>query len=120
MHDMQKYPPKTTTQRGHIRYHGSEIERLLKKDVAEGKSKGKSPSDLHNSRPEYKAMPLEVFRKHKAREDQYLVESVGWQKIRNEKGRKKHEKKEEERENPMENPIDQITDTKQPAVPVSI
>lgn len=90
-HDQQLYPKQTMTERGYMRYEGSEVERLLKADVKEGRSKGVRPKVLWLSRPEYIEMPLDVFRSHKNREDQYLVESVGWQKKRNDKARKKHE-----------------------------
>jgi hypothetical protein len=90
-HDRKLYPPRAITERGEPRYEGSAIEDLLKKDVKEGKSAGTKPQVLWRSRPEYQQMSLDKFRVHKNRADQSLVETVFWQKKRNDKGRKDYE-----------------------------
>jgi hypothetical protein len=109
-HDMQLYPRQSVTERGHVRYAGSDIERLLKLDVKEGRSKGVLPRTLWISRPEYIEMPLHIFRDHKSREDRYLVETVGWQKVRNDKERKKHEKNQQQQEENNTIPMQSIVE----------
>jgi hypothetical protein len=49
------------------------------------------PKDLWETREEYKAFPLDVFRNHKYREERKQKEKVYWQKKRNDKARKTHE-----------------------------
>ena len=46
------------------RWHGSDAERLLKEDVANGKHLKMKPRFLYDSKPEYKVFSLDEFRPH--------------------------------------------------------
>jgi hypothetical protein len=70
--DRKKHPPPSMDPRGYPVWNGSDAERMLKEDVLAGKHKatdpltGKTitPNFLQQTRPAYKAFPLEVFRDH--------------------------------------------------------
>lgn len=62
-HDRGLHPKKAFSQTtGKVRYEGSEIQRLLKKDVADGKHTQMKPAELQDTRPEYKQLDLKTFR----------------------------------------------------------
>jgi hypothetical protein len=64
-HDRQIYPKATHNNRGEPRWEGSEMERLLRLDMDDGKDKSMKPIDLYQSRKEYSEnYTLSVFRKH--------------------------------------------------------
>ena len=53
--DRLVHPVPTHNHRGEPHWEGSEAQKLLKKDVAEGKHEGMKPLDYYKSRPEYEA-----------------------------------------------------------------
>jgi hypothetical protein len=63
--DRQIYPKASHNHRGEPRWEGSEMERLLRLDMDDGKDKSLKPIDLYQSRKEYSEnYTLSVFRKH--------------------------------------------------------
>jgi len=77
--DRHVHPPPAITSRGYPRWCGSEAERLLKADIDDGNLTGIKPKDLHQSRPEYQAFPLKVFRDHIAQETRSRLGRSYWQ-----------------------------------------
>jgi hypothetical protein len=63
-HDRALFPVPTHNYRGEPRWDGSEVQRLLKQDVAAGVHNEKTPTEFYTSRPEYQVYPLQTFREH--------------------------------------------------------
>ena len=59
-HDQQLFPTKALTEQGYPRWEGSLAQRYLKADL-KNKERDITPSELHNTRDEYKKFPLKVF-----------------------------------------------------------
>jgi hypothetical protein len=59
-----KYPIRSHNDFGMPRWDGSDAQRLLKKDMQEGKQAGLKPSQFRATRPEFTAIPLPVFTDH--------------------------------------------------------
>ncbi|CAB9507153.1 hypothetical protein SEMRO_295_G110320.1 [Seminavis robusta] len=64
VHDRKIYPTQTHNEQGQLRWHGSEAEKLLEKDVDEEKHISMTKIELYNSRLEYQHFNLRVFRGH--------------------------------------------------------
>lgn len=62
--DRLNFPKKATNHRGEPRWEGSEAERLLKKDIEDGKHKNLKPKALYESQNEYMKYSLAAFRGH--------------------------------------------------------
>jgi len=62
--DRTKHPAPSHNHRGEPRWKGSAAEAFLKSDMDENKHNLMTPRDLHHSRPEYRQIPLRVFRNH--------------------------------------------------------
>ena len=80
-HDMRLHPPVTVNPRGCQRWEGSDAERLLKEDrvkVRAGLVEARKPRELHQSRPEFQAFPLTVFRDHIYQEDRDVRARSYW------------------------------------------
>ena len=60
-HDRLLHPKKMYNQRGEKIFYWSEAMALLKQDVAEKKHLAMTPSQLHQSRPEYGQFKLAIF-----------------------------------------------------------
>ncbi len=60
----KKHKAATHTHAGYPQWAFSDAEELLKKDIDEGKHVGLQKKELWESRNEYKAFPLKVFRDH--------------------------------------------------------
>ena len=58
------HPVRTHNDFGFPRWQGSEAERLLKKDMSEGKHVGLKPQEFRLTRPQFLAIPLPIFRDH--------------------------------------------------------
>jgi hypothetical protein len=71
--DRDLHPASEISSRGYPRWNGSVAERLLKEDIDNDKLADMKPAELRESREEYLAFPLDVFRKHK---EQYLREAI--------------------------------------------
>jgi hypothetical protein len=52
-HDRRIHPKAAYNHRGEPRWEGSEVERLLRQDMSEGKHKTMKPEQLYHSRKEY-------------------------------------------------------------------
>jgi hypothetical protein len=80
VHDRALFPTPTHNYRGEPRWEGSEAERLLKQDVANGVHKTMTPKELHEIRPEYSTnYSLAVFRGHIYQEVRF-VKYCTWRK----------------------------------------
>jgi hypothetical protein len=84
-HDLLLHPPLLQGPSGYPQWQGSKAARLLKLDVLEGKSKAMKPSALRDTRKEYQAFPLKVFRKHIEAEDRSRKDSLYWLLKKNKK-----------------------------------
>ena len=62
--DMQIRPLAMANPRGYPRWKGSTAEKLLKKDIDDGKHKMFRPQELRSQRDEYQQFPKDVFCKH--------------------------------------------------------
>ena len=63
-HDHLIHPVAAFTSEGYPRWEGSDAARLLKEDVNAGLHENVEPRVLRQTRPEYQAFPLKVFRDH--------------------------------------------------------
>jgi hypothetical protein len=66
IHDRKLYPVVTSTcnSQGLLRWGGSRAEKLLKKDITDGRHHDMAPRDLYSLREEYQKFPLDRFREH--------------------------------------------------------
>jgi hypothetical protein len=66
VHDRTIHPvgPETAKGCGYPRWQGSDAQRLLKEDIDAGRHKDREPQELRQTRMEYQAFPLTVFRDH--------------------------------------------------------
>ena len=74
-------------------WQDSEAEQLLKSDLAAGIGTSIKPEQLWNSRKEYQAFPLTVFRKHIHQELRAELETGYWLNKKEEKKKEKKQKK---------------------------
>ena len=82
-HDRQiPHPQAAFNPRGYPRWEGSEAECLLKLDVNAKKHKEMKPSELRETRDEYKAFPGKVFRDHISQEVRSRTTSEYWSTIK--------------------------------------
>ena len=77
-HDRRIHPKVAYTPKGYPRWDGSEAQRLLKEDMASSTTNPLEPSVLRETRPEYKAFPLKVFRDHIYQEVRMKTGSSYW------------------------------------------
>ena len=90
--DRQSFPVRETTSWGYRPWHTSEAKELLRQDVQQKThSSSMKPSELHQSRDEYKAFPLKVFRKHIYQEEYAQLGRSYWMNKKEEKNRHKRE-----------------------------
>ena len=97
--DRRVNPRNLLTQHGYPFWDTHEASRLLKEDIKQGQTDGRSPKEIYDSpsrRDAYHKFPLEVFRQHIYQERRKQTESVVWVYRRNKKGYKDHEKQAEE------------------------
>ncbi len=92
--EKEMFPRNSTTKGGNPFWDMHEAQRLLAEDVKAGKTLQMKPSALQETRSEYQAFPLSIFRGHKYQEERKEREAIYWQKKRNDKGRKMHHEKE--------------------------
>jgi hypothetical protein len=86
-HDRKIYPKAASNHRGEPRWEGSEAERLLRKDMDEGKHNQMRPELLYYTRKDYhENYPLKVFREHIYQEERRrkFLAQYGSNKKRNE------------------------------------
>ena len=96
LHDVQLYPHKTVTNRGKLRWHGSDAERFLRDDVKAGVHKGMSRIAFYNSRDAYKKFSTSEFFPHidqEVRRRKRLAELIAKRDKKEEEKKKKKEKK---------------------------
>jgi hypothetical protein len=62
--DRRTRPPPTHTSKGYPRWDGSDAARFLKEDADKGLLQQLKPSELRETRQEYKLFPAKVFRDH--------------------------------------------------------
>jgi len=62
--DRALHPPPAVNIRGQLRWNGSEAQKLLKIDIANGLHEQMAPRFLRMTKDEYKEFELPVFRKH--------------------------------------------------------
>ena len=74
------------------RWAGSEAEKMLKLDMKDEKHKEMKPSELWNSREEFKSFTKDQFRKHIYQEERNGKESMYWLVVKEEKKKKKDDK----------------------------
>ena len=91
-HDRRLFPKKATNSLGQPRWEGSSAERILKKDIDDGKHKRQKPKELYKSRGACQKFTLEVFRKHIHQEVKHR-KHIAWCKDREEKKKQKRSKK---------------------------
>jgi hypothetical protein len=89
--EREKFPRNDKNDRGYLVWDQHRAQSLMKEDVKEKRSQGMKPKDLRETRDEYKAFPLDVFRQHKYQEERKQREMVYWQVKRNKKARQNHE-----------------------------
>lgn len=77
-HDLKLYPRAMVNQRGYPRWEGSEAERQLKLAIDAGQHNIMKPSELHKTREEFQAFPLDVFRGHIYQETRSRKERPHW------------------------------------------
>jgi hypothetical protein len=78
-HDQQQLMHHRYNAARQHRWNGSEAQRLLKLDVNDEKHCIMLPHELRMTRDEYKAFPLDVFRKHIHQEVRSRKETAYWQ-----------------------------------------
>lgn len=101
LHDVQLYPHKTVTNRGKMRWHGSDAERYLYEDVKAGVHKGMSRIAFYNSRDAYKKFTTSEFFPHidqEVRRRKRLAELIAKRDKKEEEKKIKKAKKREEAE----------------------
>jgi hypothetical protein len=77
-HDLNIRPPIEG-----LVWHGSNAEELLKQDFEQGLTEdGRTPKELHDSRPEYKQFTLAVFRRHLYHE-RLTTKRLYWMAVKN-------------------------------------
>jgi hypothetical protein len=86
-HDLRIRPPVAYTSKGYPRWDGSDAQRLLKQDVNTGLTNSIKPRVLRETRMEYQAFPLKVFREHIHQEHRSRIEKGYWLN-RQQKGKK--------------------------------
>lgn len=69
-------------------WDGHPAQRLLKEDIDDGKHLGVTPAALRETKEEYKAFPLSVFRKHIHQEVRSRVETPYWLEYKAKKRRR--------------------------------
>lgn len=77
-HDRRIFPPSANTFQGYPRWDGSGAQRLLREDIGAGLTSNCEPKTLHQTRPEYQAFPLTVFRDHIYQEQRSQRERAYW------------------------------------------
>lgn len=79
-HDRQLHPKgnETCDGCGYPRWEGSEAERLLKDDIANGRHEGLKPLQFRLTRQCYQAFPAKVFRNHVEKEINKRRERSRW------------------------------------------
>ena len=90
--DMTKIPKKDKTSRDVPFWYTHPAAKLIKDQIADelaGKKKRTAPQKLWESRAEYKAFPLSVFRKHLYQDRTRQISAPYWQHRRNKKSQKK-------------------------------
>lgn len=86
--DLKKIPPAESNIKGELRWDGSPAQALLKEDIDNKLHEGLKPSELRETRDEYKMFNKTVFRKHiyqevKARKPHHpAVAKTGYKKHR--------------------------------------
>jgi hypothetical protein len=92
-HDTELFPRAELTLRGYPFWDTSEAKVLLASDVEDGIDAEMKPFDLWEMRPEYKAFPLHIFRKHiyqeRRRHKQSLFCLIKEEKKKNKKNKKR-------------------------------
>jgi hypothetical protein len=97
LHDMQIPRPQAVAPAAAVaypRWQDSEAEKLLKNDLEAGMGTSSiKPEQLWNSREEYQAFPLTVFRKHIQQELRAELATGYWLNKKKEKEKKKQQQK---------------------------
>lgn len=86
------FPRSELTCRGYPFWHIHPAQKLLEKDVKEGKADRMKPKELWSTQAEYQKFPELVFCHHVHQEKRRQNEERGMIVKRNKKGRKMHEK----------------------------
>jgi hypothetical protein len=84
-HDRCIHPKAVYTPKGYPRWDGSDAQRFLKEDMESCLTNRFDPSVLRETRPEYKAFPLKVFRDHIYQEVRSKTGSSYWMNRSNKK-----------------------------------